>query len=275
MASLSALVGPPTGAACPPGQCQFGDDWQTAKLLERTQQTHDTFLLTWGLADEGRALGLSTCACILAKIDNTADPASPIVRPYTPVSTNAMIGKFQLVIKVYPGGAMTQYMASMDIGAPLHFKHIDKNVKMQYPFGKENITMLVGGTGITPMIQALHAILGTAGDTTKITLIFGNKEQKDILCKELLDKWASDFGDRLRVVHVLSNAGDDASWEGAKGFIDRKIIEDNCVPTASNYVVVCGPPPMYNALCGPREKPEEISGLLKDMGYSADQVYKF
>jgi hypothetical protein len=34
------------------------------------------------------------------------------------------------------------------------------------------------------------------------------------------------------------------------------------------------PPPMYNALTGPREE-KELSGLLKEMGYKTEQVYKF
>jgi len=272
--SMSALVGAATNAVCPPGQCQFGDDWKAAALVERIQLTHDVFLLTFRLPDEARSLGLSTCACILAKRDNTDDPANPIVRPYTPISTNALIGRFQLVIKVYPGGAMTQYMKAMEVRASLHFKHIEKNVKTQYPFGKTSITMLVGGSGINPMMQALHPLLGTVGDTTKVTLIFGNKEEKDILCKDLLDKWAADSGGRFSVVNVLSRCAADTTWQGPKGHIDRKLIEANSAPTASNYVVVCGPPPMYNALCGPREE-QELTGLLKDMGYRADQVYKF
>jgi hypothetical protein len=34
-----------------------------------------------------------------------------------------------------------------------------------------------------------------------------------------------------------------------------------------------GPPPMYNAICGPHED-KEVKGLLGDMGYKPDQVYK-
>ena len=37
---------------------------------------------------------------------------------------------------------------------------------------------------------------------------------------------------------------------------------------------VCGPDLMYNALCGPRGDPE-VTGLLKKLGYSKSQVYKF
>merc|ERR1712228_876134 len=113
---------------------------------------------------------------------------------------------FQMVIKVYAGGKMSTHIQNMAIGGSLEFKHIPFNVKIQYPFGKKSITMLVGGTGITPMIQALHAILGTAEDSTQVTMLFGNKTQSDILCKELLDKWAKDFPSRLKVVHVLSHA---------------------------------------------------------------------
>ena len=52
--------------------------------------------------------------------------------------------------------------------------------EIQYPFSRlrlAHISMLVGGTGINPMIQALHAILGTPGNTTKVTLLYGNKTQ--------------------------------------------------------------------------------------------------
>merc|ERR1712087_772574 len=99
--------------------------------------------------------GLSTCACVLAKFDEDENP-EPIVRPYTPVSTNRLVGKFQMVIKVYAGGKMSTHIQNMAIGGSLEFKHIPFNVKIQYPFGKKAISMLVGGTGITPMIQALH-----------------------------------------------------------------------------------------------------------------------
>jgi len=275
--TLSSAIGPPIAAVCPPGQCVFrAEEWTPAKLLERTQETHDTFLLTFGLQDATKPLGLSTCACILCMITEEGADA-PIIRPYTPVSTNAMLGKFQLVIKVYPEGKMTQHMVKMAIGDDLNFKHIDKNVKVQYPFGKKHITMLCGGTAISPMIQALHAILGTKNDETQVVMLFGNKTEKDCLCKELLDDWESNFPDRLKVVHVLSDAKDNPEWTGEKGFITKELIAKYCVPpsNADSLIMVCGPPPMYDALCGPRDKPDELSGALSDMGYTAEQVFKF
>lgn len=129
------------------------------------------------------------------------------------------------------------------------------------------------------MIQALHAILGTAGDETQVTLIFGNKTQQDMLCKELLDDWATDYAARLKVVHVLSR--DDSSWFGAKGHITGDLIKEHCAPPSDDtLVVVCGPPPMYESLCGPREKGSnrteaDYKGVLKELGYTLEQVFKF
>lgn len=273
--SLSGLVGPPNAAVVPPGMCVLSEQWSSVKLEQRRQVAHDVILLTFSLPDATKALGLSTCACILLKFDEEGTP-EPIVRPYTPVSSNAMIGQFLLMVKVYPGGKMSQYLNDLPLGSSVEAKHIDKNVKIQYPFGKKQLTMLVGGTGIAPMIQALHAILGTTGDITKVSVIFGNKTQKDVLGKDLLDAWAKNSGGRFNLVHVLSEASDDSSWTGATGFINAELIKQHsALPSEDTLIMVCGPPPMYNALCGPRDKPDELTGLLSTMGYTAKQVYKF
>ena len=45
--------------------------------------------------------------------------------------------------------------------------------------------------------------------------------------------------------------------------------EDECI------IFVCGPPPMYEALCGPRGADGEYKGVLKELGYPEGNVYKF
>jgi cytochrome-b5 reductase len=241
--------------------------------------TRDTLLLTFTLPNEDKPLGLATCACLLAKVDlesvGEGQPKETVVRPYTPVSTNALVGKFQLLIKVYKNGKMSGHMQQMAIGEDLEFKHIAPNVKIQYPFGKKHITMIAGGTGITPIIQALHAILGTSGDTTEVTLIFGNREQQDILGGSLLEAWAAAAGGRLKVVHILSQAQGDKTWSGLRGHVNKQVLQQHAAPSAADtLIMVCGPPPMYNALCGPRDQ-AELTGTLAEMGYTKEQVFKF
>jgi hypothetical protein len=126
--------GPPVAELLPPGQCVFGEDWSPAPLLGRERLSHDTVLLTFGLPDvaAGRPLGLSTCACLLAQ-------GAGVVRPYTPVSTNALLGKFELMVKVYDegqgGGVLSRHLGGLPLGESVNFKHIPFNVKIQYPFG--------------------------------------------------------------------------------------------------------------------------------------------
>lgn len=257
-------------------------------LLERVPISKTSSVLRFGLPDGTKPMNLSTCACVLAKaIVKNQD----VIRPYTPISTNELVGSFDLLIKDYGGetGLSNHMCKTMSIGDTIDFKHIPFNVKLQAPFSQKKIMMLVGGTGITPMIQALHAILGGDDDTTEVVMFYGSRTSDDILGRELVDTWAKEHPKRLKVVHILSDESSDGNgednnaascWSGRRGYITKDVIEEEAGPSFSKdagddvIVFVCGPPPMYNALCGPRDE-DDIKGLLADMGYSKEQVYKF
>jgi cytochrome-b5 reductase len=274
----SSLAGAPTMSLVPPGQCQFKDEFVSAPLLERIVVSATSSILRFGLPDTSKPLDLSTCACILAKA-NIQD--EDVVRPYTPVSTNALIGSFDLLIKDYgPTAKMSRHMCeTLKVGDTVDFKHIDPNVKIQAPFPHKHIVMLTGGTGITPMIQALHAILGDPTSKIQVTMLYGSRVASDILGKELIDAWDKEYGDeRFTNVHVLSHEPEDSSWTGMRGNINEELLK-KYVPEPSVgedlMIFICGPPPMYDALCGPRGEPDEIKGVLAEMGYQASQVCKF
>lgn len=266
-AGATFSLGPPVAALKPPGECVFGADWAESPLLSKVSVSHDTRVFTFGLVDKSKPLGLSTCACILMQT-----PDGQGARPYTPVSTNNLLGEFQLMVKIYDQGVMTQFLDKMEVGQSVKFKHIPKNVKLQYPFQRAKVGMLVGGTGITPMVQALHAILGSDGDTSKVSMLYGSKTLRDILCKDILDEWSAK-SDRFSLVHVLSE--EPAGSEYATGFINKALVEQHMPkPSEDCILLVCGPPPMYDALCGPRDQ-EQLTGVLADLGYDAKQVFKF
>jgi cytochrome-b5 reductase len=136
----------PQAALQPPGQCVFGEDFRPAKLVSKMAVGKNTQVFTFELPDTTKSLGLSTCACILAR-GGKDDQGNPVVRPYTPISTNNLIGKFELMVKIYPDGKLSQHMCNMPIGDTIDFKHINFNVKIQYPFNKKKIGMICGGTG--------------------------------------------------------------------------------------------------------------------------------
>ena len=167
----------------------------------------------------------------------------------------------------------------------MKFKHIDFNVKIPAPFTHKKIGMIAGGTGITPMIQALHAILGSSSadkeeqksQTEEVTLLYGSRTADDILGGEMLAKWAEEKSDVFKYVDVLSHEQEGSSYDGERGFIDKEKIA-KYLPKASEgedvIIFVCGPPIMYELLCGPRNE-TEVKGVLGEMGYSSSQVFKF
>jgi cytochrome-b5 reductase len=283
-----SLSGKPHKSLVPPGQCQFTEDWTSVPLLERIVVSKTSSVLRFGLPDTSLPMNLSTCACILAKasIHNKEEGKDEdVIRPYTPISTNELVGSFDLLIKDYGGNGMSNHMCkTMAVGDQIDFKHIPFNVKLQAPFSQKKIIMMVGGTGITPMIQALHAILG-GDDNNEVVLFYGSRTEDDILGRDLIDSWAKEYPNKLKVVHILSDEPTDASgqcsaWKGRTGYITADVVKEEAGPSFGPdsgddaIVFVCGPPPMYNALCGPRGE-EELKGLLADMGYKKEQVYKF
>jgi ferredoxin-NADP reductase len=76
-------------------------------------------------------------------------------------------------------------------------------ISQRYPFKKKTISMVAGGTGITPMYQALDRLVHTPGDTTEVTLLYGNATVEDILLKAELAALEEASDGRLKVIHVL------------------------------------------------------------------------
>jgi cytochrome-b5 reductase len=281
--SSSLLYQPPVAALVPPGKCQFNSDFQPVPLLERHVVSPTSSVLRFGLPDGTRPLNLSTCACILARASMDDNKDVMEIRPYTPISTNALVGSFDLLVKNYgDNGIMSRHLCeTIQVGDSIDFKHIEPNVKIQAPFSQKNICMLTGGTGITPMIQALHAILGDTSISNsnrhnQVTMLYGSKVSTDILARDLLDQWDQDYPDQLQVTHVLSDEPQDSSWKGERGILDSALLHAYLPPPDDDVIIlICGPPPMYKALCGPRDEPTKVTGILAEMGYKDEQVFKF
>ena len=59
--------------------------------------------------------------------------------------------------------------------------------------------MLAGGSGITPMFQVVQAILRNPFDTTRVSLVYANVAEEDILLREQMDALAQSEKSRFQV----------------------------------------------------------------------------
>lgn len=96
--------------------------------------------------------------------------------------------------------------------------------------------MIAGGTGITPMLQVMRAILENPVDKTRINLIFANVKLEDILLKEVFDQLSSKHSDRLTVHYVLSNPHPE--WTGGKGRVSKEMIQKHCPAPSPNIKIL-------------------------------------
>lgn len=149
-----------------------------------------------------------------------------VVRSYTPISSDENPGYFDLLIKSYPTGNISKHMAQMKIGQTLKVKG-PKGAMVYTPGLVRHFGMIAGGTGITPMLQIIKAIIrgrprNGGNDRTGVDLIFANVNPEDILLKDDLDKLAKE-DDGFRVHYVLNNPP--ATWDGGTGFVTPDIIK--------------------------------------------------
>ena len=148
------------------------------------------------------------------------------MRSYTPISSDEDRGYFDLLIKSYPTGNISKHMATLKVGQTLRVKG-PKGAMVYTPNLVKHIGMIAGGTGITPMLQIIKAIIRNrpkngGNDTTKVDLIFANVNSEDILLKEDLDALAQEDSG-FRVHYVLNNPPE--KWDGGIGFVTPEMIK--------------------------------------------------
>lgn len=130
-----------------------------------------------------------------------------------------------------------------------------------------NISLVLGGSGITPGYQLLARILKSSmednetKDETKIKVVDANKTENDILLRDELNQVAKNHPDQFQLTHVLSHPSDD--WNGEKGHVNKDILERSVFgPGEDNVALLCGPPAMIQ---------KAVLPALKEMGYEEDK----
>ncbi|GAV48156.1 hypothetical protein ZYGR_0I04530 [Zygosaccharomyces rouxii] len=250
------------------------DKWIDLKLKEVNEVSHDTKRFTFALPSPDSELGLTLCSALMAKF--VTPKGSNVIRPYTPVSELNQKGEFELVIKGYPDGKMTNHLFSLKPSDTLSFKGPIKKHQWQ-PNSYDSITLLGAGSGITPLFQLLRSVAKNPEDKTKVNLFYGNKTPGDILLKKELDDLQQKYSDQVKITYFVDKSEGD--FKGETGFITKDFIAANSAkPDEKTHFFVCGPPPFMEAISGNKKGPAEqgeLKGALKDLGFKEDQVFKF
>ncbi|PWA68021.1 FAD/NAD(P)-binding oxidoreductase [Artemisia annua] len=260
-----------------PKTALIADKWKEFKLQEKAKVSHNTYLYRFSF-DPNLKLGLDVASCLVTRAPLGEDDEGKkkyVVRPYTPISDPDSKGYFDLMIKIYPEGKMSQHFDKLKPGDVVEVKGPIE--KLRYtPNMKKHIGMIAGGSGVTPMLQVIEAILKNPDDNTKVTLIYANVSPDDILLKKKLDMLAASHPN-LKVFYTVDNPS--KYWVGGTGYISKDMVLKGLPPPSdATLVLVCGPPGMMEHVSGGKAKDwsqGEVSGVLKELGYTEEMVYKF
>lgn len=252
-----------------------GDEWIDLKLIDIEMVTPNTKRFRFALPEENNVSGLKVASALLAKYKGPND-AKPVLRPYTPTSDEDQRGFIEFLIKKYDGGPMSEHFHAMNVDQRMLFK--GPLPKYEWSTNKhEHITLIAGGTGITPMYQLIRAIFKNPEDKTKVTLVYGNRTEDDMILKKELQHLENTYPNRFRAFYVLDKKPPGSNW-GYEGYVTKELLKTVLPEKGHTKIFVCGPPGMYNAISGNKKSPKdqgELTGYLKELGYDKDDVYKF
>ncbi|KAF8633529.1 hypothetical protein AX15_001334 [Amanita polypyramis BW_CC] len=241
---------------------------------------HNTAKYIFELPDNQASL-LPVASCLVVR---SSDPEAlkdangkPVIRPYTPISPPDLKGELVLLIKQYENGKGSKYIHSLKEGETLAIK--GPISKFPYKVNEfDEVVLIGGGTGITPLYQVLEHALADKSNKTKFKLLFSNITEKDILLREELDDLKMKYPKTFDIVYLVDAPGQ--NWTGPSGYITGEIIKQHAAPPSLGdklKIFVCGPPGQVAAIAGKKNggKQGELGGVLKALGYSENQVFKF
>jgi len=270
----------------PPVTLKEPDVKYPLRLVDKEEISHDTRRFRFALPSPQHILGLPVGQHIylVARMDGL-----PVVRPYTPVTSDDDKGYMDLVVKVYKknvhpkfpeGGKMSQHLDNMEIGDCIDVRgpsglfvyhgkgeYSVKADKKSAPTrgSAKHFGLIAGGTGITPMLQLIRQIFKNREDKCTVSLLFANQSESDILLRPELEELEVEHRQRFKLWFTLDRAPE--NWKYSEGFVTDDMIKEHLPPAADDVMILmCGPPPMINFACKPN---------LDKLGYSPSMQFAY
>lgn len=168
-------------------------------------------------------------------------------------------GEWSVIVKEVKNGRMSLHL-NRNVQPGDELQVMVPQGKFTLPLALEyarSFYLVAAGSGITPVLSLLREILETEPRST-VFLLFGNREEEDIIEREALDTLAGKYEDQLHVTYILSQPRKEKSsglsgwlgkkqrsWQGKTGRINTREIKrwfDENPPRHSEIqVMVCGP----------------------------------
>jgi len=214
------------------------------KITGKETLTHDILAVEIALAAP-----IKFWAGQYVDITVTTQAGETITRSFSMANTPEQTQDLRFIIKKYPAG---KFSNALDEGAI----EIGASVKVRGPYGscfrRENKTgplvLVAAGSGMSPIWSILNDHIAS-GEDRPVHFFYGARTRRDLFYVEEIAAIVAEHP-TVTFVPVLSHADDDASWDGARGFVHEVVGSElrRLGIETDGDAYACGPPPMIDAL---------------------------
>lgn len=188
-------------------------------------------------------------------------------RSYSLCSSPALGEAFRIAVKKVDSGAMSPYLTdTLKVGDELDV--MTPTGGFTTPISSANAktyVLFAGGSGITPVVSILKTVLSQEPNS-KVILVYANETESAIIFKDELNKWRTEYPDRLTIYHILNNPTETIAdvFKGIMTEEKAKEIVNQFVPTIQDTeYFICGPGPMM----------QNIENSLKALGVVKEKIH--
>lgn len=167
-------------------------------------------------------------------------------RSFSMANTPNESGRVELVVKLIPGGAFSNYLKNT--------AEVGDNIEVRGPYGQfqlsetsADIVMVAGGSGMAPIMAMLSQLVAEKS-SRNIRFFYGARACKDLYFLDEIQALGSQLNS-FEFIPALSALDDEDDWHGETGFV-TEVLEKHCTSLRGAEGYLCGPPPMIDAAVG-------------------------
>lgn len=175
--------------------------------------------------------------------------------------------RLSVTVKRVEGGLVSNYLLdNLQVGQEMEVMEPLGNFNLVPDAEKSRQIILFGaGSGITPLMSMLRATLREE-PKTKVTLLYGNRDEDSVIFKEQLQELQSANPERLQVEYIYSQPKHACDYRGRMNqSVILKILERRQLAKPADALYY---------MCGPEGMMEEARKALNVLHVPADRIFR-
>jgi ring-1,2-phenylacetyl-CoA epoxidase subunit PaaE len=169
------------------------------EILSTSRPTPDSISLYFSKSSEFDKYKAGQYALLSFKINGEV-----IKRSYSFHTSPLMDRHVGITVREVNNGVVSTYLQNFNGNLEINLEEITGDFYLEPdPEIKRHLIMFAGGSGITPIMSMVCTVLHSE-PRSSVSLVYSNKDYSRIIFKEELHELEREFGDRLKVYHVIT-----------------------------------------------------------------------